>query len=380
MKRIVFIYHELSQSGAVRYIYEICRQLDRTKYEPHVLVCPGVTADHYFYRPLRDLGVQIHTDLRRSRAVLGRRRDVGVRSLLDLYSELDAELTRRSLERFLASFDIVSVILIEVYNWLQAGLGAHDNVVVHLLSDRLQYDYNPYALARLRPRGVIFQHEQQVDEVAGSALQGVASEIVPLPLRFGPSAQKLGAFHDAGKPRIAVFIRLGPERPIEGLLFAFKEVLGEFPEASLHLHGAGDLTHANRLISILRMGDRVVFGGHVEIPRILTSGDYSLVWSTSRSDSHGYAAIEVANCGVPLMFWNVDPLTCAQPLPWWVCDTAHDLATRSCELLRSRDKLRQVADEQLGCFEHKHSAANVVPLLESFYGRLLRPSCDGVHH
>jgi glycosyltransferase involved in cell wall biosynthesis len=378
--RLLFILPDLTQGGSGRYLHEVCRALDRERCSVSVLTLrSSQPTDHYHLR-LLDLGVTVHAKLSRLPRVLldllpdKRRTRTARRAITTSIDTIEQRLQGAQLGSFFEQFDAIAVIQIETFLWLQRALARHPNVVIHLVSELWQYQANPYLQCLPRRYRLVVQHSYQLEDVRQSALEGAEAIDFPLPLSF-VDRDDVYTYPLGAEPKIAVFIRVDPQRPFDGLIYSFQALLERAPGARLHLFGGGDRSAVERLLGLLHIRDRVVFEGHsTDLGGALREGRFHLGWMTCVGQHVGYSSIEVSSYGIPLVFWNFGRAAPAEVSAETsgavqVANTVPALVELTLSLLADEPLLRRLGRELRAHLRARHDISPRIGALEAFYAK-----------
>ena len=302
--RILFVINQFHQGGSERYLFELCSALDRRRFDLQILTRTGVDRSAFYYSRIEALGIPIHAirphvpDTRRFAPSLERWRPYRVAR-----NRLSGWLARRRIPDVLKSVDLIACMQLENFLALQDALGDDPRVVVHLMSNRFQYAYDPYDEIRSgwRYRFVTW-NRSQTEEIRSIG----NSEIFEWPLSMDFSGYPLLPVPQApDRPmKIGIVTRLSREKPLGPLFRSFKALL-ERVDATLHVYGGGDPSIFADEIRDLGIGQRVRFEGHRENLLAMVANDgLSMCWLMSVGTLLGYASIELAASGMPMVFWN----------------------------------------------------------------------------
>jgi len=303
---VLLVIGSLGQGGSERFTYELCKALDRDRFNLHLLKSTRDRAIDYYEGPIRATGVTIHKKL--LTRLCGLRRLLGAAYEWPIVHRpvewMYRLLSRRLLGDLLDQFDVIYVVEIEYYLLMQALLPDNDRVVTHLMSNAFQYPWNPYRDCRPgRKYRFIYFDPTQKDDYAPHVPD---VEAIHFPLALDLSGTRDLSAHARLEPpyRIGVFMRLSPQRPIIGIFQAFAALV-EHVDATLVLYGRGTTAHFDAEIDRLGIRDRIEFAGHTEsIERALVEDGLSFIWMTCHNHLIGYASIELASFGFPMLFWN----------------------------------------------------------------------------
>ncbi len=325
--RLVFVTSQFSQGGAERYLFETCRALDRKRFDIDILTCQDVDRAAFYYQQLRGIGVPIHEKLppvpdlgsqipalARSAPYRAAARRIGgalVRSApyRAAAQRIGGAQAKRALGGFLDAFDLVCIIQIENYFRLQHGLKSDGRTIVHLTSNRFQYQYDFYddCLADRRYRFIVCDKAQAVEL---GDLKCLGYDVFEWPLSMDFTNYPVIPMPPPSEhPRIGIFTRLSAQKPLDTLFEAFRALRQRLP-ATLHVYGAGDRTPSERVVASLGLTGHVFFEGHrPDMLRTLQDDGLSMCWLMSVDTLLGFASIEIAAAGVPILFFNFGKAT-----------------------------------------------------------------------
>jgi len=308
--RLVFVISQFFQGGAERYLFEICRALDRKRFDIDILTLHGVDRAAFYYQQLRGIGIPIHEKLPRVPDLRSRiprlARSVPYRAASQ---RIGGALVKRALGGFLDAFDLVCIIQIENYFRLQHGLESDGRTIVHLMSNRFQYEYDFYddCLADRRYRFIVCD-KAQTAELADLKCLGYDVFEWPLSMDF-TNYPVIPVPAPSEHPRIGIFTRLSAEKPLDTLFEAFRALRQRVP-ATLHVYGAGDRTPPERVVASLGLTGHVFFEGHrPDMLSTLQDDGLSMCWLMAVDTLLGFASIEIAAAGVPMLFVNFGKAT-----------------------------------------------------------------------
>jgi glycosyltransferase involved in cell wall biosynthesis len=300
-KRIGLVKGALTQGGAERYAFEICRAIDAHRFEVEMLGFEGTGLDEQHYgRRLAAHGVTIREvlpamPLTALHPFTWRQR---------LRARFRSARHRARIQALLRQYDLIALVQIESALLIDAWLPRDRLVVLHLLSHRLQYESDVYRKLRSGRRyTLICQDAGQLEEAQSMGNRIASATVVPLPV--DPADFPPLRFKRREELVIATFIRISPERPLLPLFEALSELV-KTTDAVLRHYGRGDSAELLPTLDSLGIRNRVTFAGHsVDMRRSLEEDGVSFAWMTAYDDSLGYASIELAAMGVPCCFYNV---------------------------------------------------------------------------
>ncbi len=312
-KRIAILSTSLQRGGSERYAVELTQTFLRRGWQVDVLCNSRSGGEQHFAPVLREAGAQVlpviswpgHRGMPpgtvRLPALTAAAKKARAREAKEQHVEAWA--------RFLRRYPAVLVMQIENYENLQGALDGHPAVSVHLVSHNYQYDHDIYAFvppdSRIR---VIAQDHEQLAEFVDSTGGLPQQQVIPLGFDFAPfePIDGVGSRVSPDRPvRVGVFIRISRQRPIGPLFEALAQINAVRPCELYHYGGYGDPSDFEPQLDALGIRDRVVFRGPTDDFRAsVVDDELDYAWMTSIGESVGYATLELAALGVPVMFWS----------------------------------------------------------------------------
>ena len=380
--RILFVTNSFFRAGSERCLYEVCRALDKSRFEIEVLTPRSFrpSADQYYYAKLRDLGVVVHRRLTRpvyfTRILRGIGRSPAWRRFVD---RVHGSWLRWRLQSF-RHHDVIACILIEPFKSLQYALRPGDPYVVHLMAHRFQYSYDPYADCRadLPHRMIVMDPVDQRRDLEGTPCSDAETFYFPMAMPFG--ARPVRRLSSRNRPpfKIGIVSRVGPDRPLVPFFDALQR-LRQSADTTLHIYGSGDARPFAAGVEGRGLSNAVVFEGHADnVEQRLEDDGVDLVWMISIGAVIGYGSVETAGDGVPVLFYNLSRLTPDEEVrhqtdgAMHVFSDAAGLADFSRELLLAPDRRSDVASRLREYVRREHDIAHHIERLEAYYLRVAR--------
>jgi glycosyltransferase involved in cell wall biosynthesis len=380
--RLLFVINQFPQGGSERYLFEVCAALDRRLFDLHILTRRDVDRAGFYYQRIEKLGIPIHAI--RPHVPNIKRFAPGVASWRPYRvarNRVSSWLAHWCNADVLRSFDLIACIQLENFLALQDALGDHRGVVVHLMSSRFQYTYDPYdEVRRDRHHRFVTFDQSQNDEIRSigdseTFLWPLSMDLTGYPLLPIPPP--------SDRPlKIGIVTRLSREKPLAQLFRAFKELLAQI-NVTLHVYGGGDPTIFAEEIRALGIGDRVTFEGHREnLLGMLASDGLSMCWLLSVGTLLGYATIEVAASGMPMVFWNLgspDPSSTDRVRretggAVHTFDSIAGFVAFSHACLTDRARLQELGSRLRQHIFDAHDIHRNIPALQDYYLRVNAPS------
>lgn len=382
--KIVWVVYDFVQAGGQRYVYEICKALNKDKFQVDVLKVSPFNSDvnfkeEYYYQPTLDVGCEIlllddllvkekkadsfPTKLKRK-----------VKKKLHLDSQEESRIrtiNKETILNILNTYKVVSFSGIGVYNNLCISREITINHgIIHLLMGRFQGE-NIYKN---------FKKDAHYNFVSGFEPDILANELEEFsnynhtyfPLSMECTTYAKGTNTNTKKV-IAIFTRLSKMKPLDPYLYGFKLLLEKGLDVHLNIYGGGNPEEIGllRQLDYMYIKDKVTFCGHTSsIKETLLNDKIDVAWfQATNQQIAGYAAIEVALGGLPQILWDFSyqggDAEEGRVFPSFTELTA--FANYNYEVLQSSEKLRALAVAQQNFILNKHSITNTISILEKLY-------------
>ncbi len=377
--RLLFVINQFRQGGSERFLFELCKALDKDRFAISILTRTGAVETEHYYSKLLDLGIPIYRRLPNQRVVRRlrpylRRLPGGIR-LLDAPAMARA---RRAILPLLAQHDLTNIIQIENYYALQPILPDNEQVLIYLMSHRFQYAHDLYGDCRPgRTYRFVIVDPAQREELQDSPCGDAETHYFPLAMDFRGRPELVVPEPPGGVAQIGLFSRLSPERPIEPFFHCLQHLLRDVV-AVLHVYGRGDWQTLEPLLERLGIRDKVIFEGHQpDIEAALRRDRIGLVWMISRDAFLGYGSIEVASFGIPVVFWNVHTAPAAQVLAetgegLHAYGTVAEFVAFNAEILADRERLVALGRRMRAYMVATYDIGRHIAGLEVYYADLVR--------
>lgn len=309
--KILFVHSQLVQHGSERYLYELCKAIDKERFEVSVLTRFFMVRNNFYYSKLINIGCSIHTRLLSLRHLR-----YPVKYLYYRYDfvkcvikTVHSSLIKIIYYNFFNKFDIIAVIGIETYcDSLAPILDKNKNVIIHHVTHQFQFERNYFD--ECKQSLFVINDEQQRQELNNSNLSLPNLFFLPLPMLFDDCVNiGLNIEFNKSVTRLAVFSRLYKDRPNEPLFRCFSEYRKSNPNTELYFYGDGDPAQYIKLLITLNIANCVFFMGHSKsISESILEDKIDILWLVSMGKSISYSSIEIAACGMPMVFWNLNEI------------------------------------------------------------------------
>ncbi len=307
--KILFVHSQLVQHGSERYLYELCRALDKNIFEIHILTRFFLVKDNFYYSKLLEIGCEIHTKLLSVRHLRYPFKYLFNRYkfVRDITRFVHSFLIKIIYLNFFKKFDVIAVIGIETYcDALSPLLDNYKNIIIHHVNHQFQFERNYFD--ECQQKKIIISDEQQRIEITHSKMSDAVCYFLPLPIAFDEfSNVGLTKVFNRISTRVAVFSRLYKDRPNEPLFRCFSELKKIMPSAEMYFYGDGDRGQYKDLLNDLSILDSVIFRGHsTSISDSIINDNIDVLWLVSMGKSISYSSIEISAYGMPMVFWNLN--------------------------------------------------------------------------
>lgn len=383
-KKILFVVDTLAQHGAERYLYEILKSIDQSKFGCKVLSTYPLNDSNNYYLPLiKELGIEVDTFTLgelyphiTSNFVRKLRNSMTYRWLN--LSGRKEELKKRAeaeLHKKLKGYDLLSILKIEVFNRFPNIFSAYSNSVIHLLSWGIQYQENPYRLLPNKPYRFVTMIESQKEHVLEADFEHIKNpqfDFFQFPLILDLKERKNEYQMRSGAPIIGVFSRIHYDQPTIMFLFAFQLLLKRIPDAKFFFYGKAVTEQFQKFYEqtaeILGISHAMEFKGHVnDLKTSIQNDGITMGWMNIGNSTLGYSSIEISSYGLPVTFFNIEPHD-----PQLIDDRLNvfndmeGFVEHSVEVIQDSTRLQQESDKMYDFIQSTHDAKNI-KRLEAYF-------------
>lgn len=378
--KILWVVYDFVQAGGQRYVYEICKALNKQKYQIDILKINPLNSDknwdkEYYYEPTLDLGCKIYflqdilkvnnKKISRFEKIINKiKRKIG----LDMPMSLEQG---EILEYFFSDYKYVNFSGIAVYYSLCISRGLHpQNGIINILTAKFQ-GVNIY-------KG--YDTNLKYDFISAfepNILKNELSEFSHFNHTYFPLSLESKTFEVPLKSKknliIGVFTRLSAMKPLDPYFYALKLLIEQGINVQLNIYGAGDPKEIGltRQLEYLYLTEYIVFCGHTNsIEDTLIKENLDLVWFQSANGQlAGYAALEVALGGVPQVLWDFNSLNLVSEVSEYFKSFTNltEFVAYCTNLLVSKEKLKNLGLKQQNYVIQQHSIDKNIALLEKRY-------------
>lgn len=368
--RIGLICGALWQAGTERYVFELCRGLDKTRFSVELLtIVPWGVGRQYYADPIRQLGIPIRPllPLFHFRSLSGVLRTSAL--------AMQEQYRSRILPKLLARYDLLVVVHLDYWSDVAFMLPPEFPVVLHLTTHLVQHDTDYYRKKYPgdHPVFLVCMDDYQAHECL-TALAAVnrGHTVVPLPIDSS-GFEPITEWPRSTRPIIGTFMRVEHDRDHLTLLRTFALLAKQY-DAELRCYGRGDPAFLRPELERLGIADRVRFPGHVKDMRQTVIDDrISLAWLTTADEFMGYSALELSLWSVPIYFYNTVGSSSPDTVLRRSSGAVHsykiesELAQASLSVLQDSQELREVGRRLRQYALDHNDSSHVMRKIESFY-------------
>jgi len=390
-KKILWVVYDFVQAGGQRYVFEICKALNKEKYQIDFLKVAPMGHDknwvsEFYYKPTLELGCSIYfwTDLVTQKMELPKsflyklnhffKRKINViffkRNTESVLKTSDASL----LHDFFSRYDHVNFSGTSVYKALCINQNLHpQNGIIHILTARFQDDtlYDGY------DKNLKYNFISPIikDSLKNELCDFNDYSYSHYPMCFDAEPFEIAMRSNCRSLIIGVFTRLSPMKPLDPYFYALKLLLEQGVDVVLHIYGAGDPFKMGllRQLQYLYIIDKVKFLGHTEsIPDTLKSTQIDLVWfQAGNKQPAGYAAFEISMGGLPQVFWDFMDIGQIHPIEEYFASFSNltDFVKHTKYLLLSQELLKETGIKQKDYVLKNYSSKNHIHILEDIFDK-----------
>ena len=323
--RLLIVSASLAQGGNERWIFEICKALDKEKFEIGILCNKDYSnagREQSFYNFYQDklekLNVALYKYLDVSKQTLWKRGTNKLKRIINKNFYQGVNTVNKEIRNLLKEYDVICVI--DYYNYFSVKEALHKfcegKFFVLLHTHKVQLDFDLYNLHFDRHRKYNFAYfaPKQISEIAesGFGIEKNSFFYAPLVLDLSSYPNLFNPI-EADPIVISVFSRITKARPLEKILEAFSKLQNKI-KRQLNLNFYGEIIEDSyhqyllQLAKTLEINDKSIsFLGHaLNIAQTIKKNRVNICWGLSNNAVIGYGSIEVEAMGVPSFYWDLD--------------------------------------------------------------------------
>lgn len=370
--RILFVVSEFYQAGTERFTYELDRALNKSIFSVDILCLIPLNASErftdYYYAQHLDLGTNVYF-----------MDEVNIITKPTIHQKIKNRLGKNSLpderqhiKMFFDKYDCISIMgeynFKEVYKYINAQ--NLKKVLIHIQNSKFQVN-NIY---KEFPKDSVFHfvsgfHEDQINYEL-SEFSNFKHTYYNLNLRFENEFVKT-TYQSSIKPKIGIFTRLTPAKPLDPFIYSFQLVKEQIPDAEFHIFGSGDPKKegVERYVQQLNLEQAIHFRGHQEnILKTAIEEELDLVWLHGYHGlPGGWVGFDISTAKLPQLFWNFGNNTGTFYSFFPMFNSVSELAKRSISLLSNPTEAKKLADEQFNYTNENYNISKNIHVMEQLY-------------
>jgi glycosyltransferase involved in cell wall biosynthesis len=371
--KVLFVVSEFYQAGTERFTYELDRALNKNLFSVEILCIIPLNAStrftDFYYSKHLELGTKIHF-----------MDEINVPTEPTLRQKIKKRLfntpfvdERVNAKSFFNSFDCISIMgeynFKEIYKYI-TDENKH-KLLIHIQNSKYQV-INPYDA---------FPKDEEFHFVSGFHADQIKHELSEfdkykhtyynLNLKFENTFVKT-EYNNSNAPKIGIFTRLTPAKPLDPFIYSFQLVVEKLPKAQLHVFGSGDPVGegVTRHVQQLKLEKHIFFRGHQEnILKTAIEENLDLVWL------HGYHGIpggwvgfDISTAKIPQLFWNFGSEEDTKFHPFFpMFNSLSGLADKSILTLSDPLAAKKLAEEQFKYTDENYNIAKNIHVMENLY-------------
>ena len=315
----------LAQAGSERWLFEICKHINKEKFEVGVLCYKKyakqngtVNYSNYYYHKLKQLKVNLHalfpnTDDKPTYFTRGINK---IRRKMYKITRNPGLITDSAIVNLFRNYDVICIVDFNYYRIIKNEIHQvpSEKVAISLLCHKFQFESDPYVwFDKDRKYNFIHFCPNQADELASSNIDVRANNLFRFPLAMDLSEYSL-IFNPIidNSVVISIFTRISKMKRIDVFIESFAK-MSRTATAKLTLYIYGDVQDEDyyqelqRQIADYEITDAVRFMGHSsDMAESIKQDKINLYWGLSIGASVGFSSIEVGAMGIPSIYWSVD--------------------------------------------------------------------------
>lgn len=370
--RILFVVSEFYQAGTQRFTFELDRALNKNQFEVEILsILPLNNSDRfidYYYSKHKELGTKIHF-----------LKDVNQLTIPTLRQKINKRLVkipyedeRIKIKRFFNDFDCISIMGEYNFKELHKYITTENKhkLLIHIQNSKYQIKNNYESF----PKNDAFHfvsgfHEEQI-HFELSEFSNYKHTYYNLNLRFENEFVKTN--HQTSiKPKIGIFTRLTPAKPLDPFIYSFQLVHEQIPNAEFHVFGSGDpkLEGVYRYVEQLKLEHAIHFRGHQEnILKTAIEEELDLVWLHGYHGlPGGWVGFDISTAKIPQLFWNFGNNTNKFHSFFPMFNSVNELAKESVSLLTNPTEAKILAEAQFNYTDENYNISKNIVVMEKLY-------------
>ncbi len=371
--KVLFVVSEFYQAGTQRFTYELDRALNKVLFSVEILCLLPLNASDrfkdYYYQKHIELGSKIHFINEINQLTSPSLKQKLQRRLLNKPYQDE----RFQIKSFFDQFDCISIMgeynFKEIYKYIT--IENKQKLLIHIQNSKFQvpstYDYFPKNQEFHFVSGF---HEGQIEEEL-SEFSRFKHTYYNLNFKFENTFEKTN-YQSSRTPKIGIFTRLTPAKPLDPFIYSFQLLKEQIPEAELHIFGSGDplIEGVNRYVKQLKLEQAIHFRGHQEnILKAAIEDNLDLVWVHGYHGlPGGWVSFDLSTAKFPQLFWNFGNNENSKNYSFFpMFNSIRELADNSIQILQDPNLAQSLAMEQFQYTNTHYNIENNIQVMEALY-------------
>jgi glycosyltransferase involved in cell wall biosynthesis len=371
--KVLFVVSEFYQAGTERFTYELDRALNKKLFSVEILCLIPLNASprftDYYYTKHLELGTKVHF-----------MDQVNVPTEPTLQQRIRKKLfnrpftdEREKVKSFFNQYDCISIMgeynFKEIYKYITEE-NKH-KLLIHIQNSKYQVNNTYDAFPKKEEFHFVSGfHANQIKHEL-SEFENYKHTYYNLNLKF----ENVYVKHDytiSDNPKIGIFTRLTPAKPLDPFIYAFQLILEQSPQAELHIFGSGDPKKEGvlRYVEQLKLEKNIFFRGHQEnILKTAVQENLDLVWLHGYHGlPGGWVGFDISTAKIPQLFWNFGSDNQSNFYSFFpMFNSLSGLAQKSLLMLSNPDEARKLADEQFQYTNENYNIEKNIFVMEELY-------------
>ncbi|MFM7681121.1 MAG: hypothetical protein ACKO7P_00025 [Bacteroidota bacterium] len=370
--KILFVVSEFYQAGTQRFTYELDRAINKAHFTVEILSLLPLNASNlfndYYYQKHLELGSKIHF-----------LNEVNQLTTPTLKQKIEHRLVKKpfpddrlQIKSFLDRFDCISIMgeynFKEIYKYIKAE--NRHKLLIHVQNSKYQVKDN----YEFFPKNEVFHfvsgfHDNQI-AFELSEFSSYKHTYYNLNLKFENKFVKSN-YKTSINPKIGIFTRLTPAKPLDPFIYSFQLVNEQLPNAEFHVFGSGDPIKEgmNRYVQQLELAKSIHFRGHQEnILKTAIEEELDLVWLHGYHGlPGGWVGFDISTAKIPQLFWNFGNNTGKFHSFFPMFNSVNEMAKKSISILLNPSEAKVLADEQFEYTNENYNISKNIHVMEKLY-------------
>jgi glycosyltransferase involved in cell wall biosynthesis len=375
--KVLFVVSEFYQAGTQRFTYELDRSINKNSFSTEILCLLPLNSSNrfsdYYHAKHLEMGTKVH--------FMDEVNQVNAPTFLQKIKKrlfnTPYEDERIRIKSFFDDYDCISVMgeynLKEIYRYIKPE--NKSKLLIHIQNSKYQVKHAYEAF----PKDEMFHfvsgfHEGQIDAEL-SEFENYKHTYYNLNFKFENTLFK-SEYINSKAPKIGIFTRLTPAKPLDPFIYAFQLVLDQIPQAEFHIYGSGDPEKegVSRYVNQLALKNKVIFRGHQDsVTTTALNDQLDLVWLHGYHGlPGGWVGFDISTIKIPQLFWNFGKNENAKSYTFFpMFNSLNAFANKSIEVLTDPVIAKNLADEQFTYTNTHYNIDNNIHVMESLYKSLV---------